>query len=1067
MKQRFTTLRSFLALTALGLMSMNTARAQSFTEGFDATSTLADWYVRNNSDTIISTTHARNWGFGNPANFVAQAGATGSYLSAGYTSTNSTASTGATLSNWLFTPARTFANGDVISFYTRVPANPTNYADRLEVRLSTAGTGLNVGTTSTSVGDYTTVLLTVNPTLSGTGYPGTWTQYTATITGLSAPTTGRVAFRYFVTNGGPNGLNSNVIGVDTYSYTSVSVPPANDNCAGATILTPGATCTPVSGSVSFATQSQVACGDGTANDDVWYKFTATTTGANITVDGSTNFDAVFEVFSGACGTLTSIACVDNSVSDEVETTTLNNLVIGQTYYIRVFDWYAGMPATPGFTICVTEFTQCDLTQPAGSILETETCGQDLNGGCTMTTPAYQTLSCGQTVFGKAWNNGTNRDTDWYSFTITTPGTATWTANAEFPFQIYFLNVSNCAAPVALASASSNACASATISYNFTTPGTYVAFIAPNVFSGYACGTYNDYIATLTLPIAAPVITPAGSTAICASNSGSVTLNASQSGTFSWFQGTTAVGGTTSSYTAAAPGAYTVKVTDNNGCVSALSAAVTVTAATPDDASFAYPSNTICDGGSNVTPTAATAGTYAATPSGLAINTTTGEIDVATSNPGTYTITHSVNVSCPNTSTQTITITSAPETEFSYAGTTYCSNASNPAPVFVTGASAGAFSSTAGLLINSSTGVINLSGSTPGTYTVTNAIAASGSCPASSSSTTVTIASIPTATVSGGGSFCGTGSATVTITLTGQAPFDFTYSNGTTPTTVTGHAQNTYTITATAAGNYTVSNVSDAVCSSTGTGSATVSVFQNPTVTLTGLTSTVCSNAAPVSLTQGLPAGGTYSGTGVTGNTFTPSAPGATTVTYSYTDANGCSGSATGTITVEAAPTVALAALADVCSYVPAYALSGGSPAGGTYSGPGVSGGNFNPATAGVGTHTITYTYANTTGALCSASATKTITVKNCAGLEETTIENSLAVYPNPADETLTVSFQSVNAISPVISILSLDGKMVYSQQTAQANDFSQEINVSGFPAGIYLINIQTVNGSATRRIVIQ
>ncbi|MBK7939682.1 MAG: hypothetical protein IPJ82_22500 [Lewinellaceae bacterium] len=57
---------------------------------------------------------------------------------------------------------------------------------------------------------------------------------------------------------------------------------------------------------------------------------------------------------------------------------------------------------------------------------------------------------------------------------------------------------------------------------------------------------------------------------------------------------------------------------------------------------------------------------------------------------------------------------------------------------------------------------------------------------------------------------------------------------------------------------------------------------------------------------------------------------------------------------------------------PAFSLSGGSPVGGTYSGPGVSGGLFTPAVAGGGNHTITYSY--TTAAGCSGSCTFTITV---------------------------------------------------------------------------------------------
>ncbi|MEI6899014.1 MAG: FISUMP domain-containing protein, partial [Bacteroidota bacterium] len=54
-------------------------------------------------------------------------------------------------------------------------------------------------------------------------------------------------------------------------------------------------------------------------------------------------------------------------------------------------------------------------------------------------------------------------------------------------------------------------------------------------------------------------------------------------------------------------------------------------------------------------------------------------------------------------------------------------------------------------------------------------------------------------------------------------------------------------------------------------------------------------------------------------------------------------------------------------------LKGGIPLNGTYTGPGVSANTFNPAAAGVGTKTITYSYTN--AALCSASKTKTILVQ--------------------------------------------------------------------------------------------
>ena len=74
------------------------------------------------------------------------------------------------------------------------------------------------------------------------------------------------------------------------------------------------------------------------------------------------------------------------------------------------------------------------------------------------------------------------------------------------------------------------------------------------------------------------------------------------------------------------------------------------------------------------------------------------------------------------------------------------------------------------------------------------------------------------------------------------------------------------------------------------------------------------------------------------------------------------------ITVNALPVVTFGALADVCVDAADFALAGGSPVGGTYSGTGVAAGNFSPATAGTGTHTITYTYTDGNGCVNSATA---------------------------------------------------------------------------------------------------
>jgi hypothetical protein len=106
--------------------------------------------------------------------------------------------------------------------------------------------------------------------------------------------------------------------------------PVNDECAGAialTVVPPTAVAWPSTEISSLgATRSQVACTVG-ADDDVWYRFTAT---ENKHMLGTTSLSDVvqtnvYEWFSGTCGNLTSLAC-NASVA--------TGLTPGTQYYIR-------------------------------------------------------------------------------------------------------------------------------------------------------------------------------------------------------------------------------------------------------------------------------------------------------------------------------------------------------------------------------------------------------------------------------------------------------------------------------------------------------------------------------------------------------------------------------------------------------------------------------------------------------------------------------------------------------------------------------------------------------------
>jgi hypothetical protein len=233
------TMKKFLSMTvALATVAIsaaspaNAAGLTTLTEGFTTVSTagLPGWGFQNNSNPGPAvTTATANW-FQGVSSLNAFDGAPTSYIGASTDSTKggsgSQVGIGA-VSNWLLTPELDFSNGGTFSFYTTSVLGQFTYSQFLEVRQSNNGASGNVGTTATSVGDFTTVNTTVGSLDTSIIYPGvqdgtTWTQFTFTV----APTggSGRVAFRYFAPDGGVNGTQGGFVGIDAVSYTAEAVP---------------------------------------------------------------------------------------------------------------------------------------------------------------------------------------------------------------------------------------------------------------------------------------------------------------------------------------------------------------------------------------------------------------------------------------------------------------------------------------------------------------------------------------------------------------------------------------------------------------------------------------------------------------------------------------------------------------------------------------------------------------------------------------------------------------------------------------------------------------------------
>ncbi|MEZ4992557.1 MAG: T9SS type A sorting domain-containing protein, partial [Saprospiraceae bacterium] len=212
------------------------------------------------------------------------------------------------------------------------------------------------------------------------------------------------------------------------------------------------------------------------------------------------------------------------------------------------------------------------------------------------------------------------------------------------------------------------------------------------------------------------------------------------------------------------------------------------------------------------------------------------------------------------------------------------------------------------------------------------------------------------------------------------------------------------------------------------------------------TTAVCQDNDPVILLA-TPSGGIFEGTGVDGNQFDPTGldAGDYEITYTYTDANDCTATGSLTISVLTIPEIEFSIDADFCLEDGATQLVA-TPAGGTFSGPGVSpSGLFLPAQAGAGTHDITYAFTNAGN--CSASLTV-----------------SVVVHPQPQIEITEVVNASCKGSDGSITIEVTEGTPEYDIVWSTGASGQHLNNVS---AGTYSVTVTDANGcTATAEVVL-
>ncbi|MDR0802488.1 FG-GAP-like repeat-containing protein [Fluviicola sp.] len=378
----------------------------------------------------------------------------------------------------------------------------------------------------------------------------------------------------------------------------------------------------------------------------------------------------------------------------------------------------------------------------------------------------------------------------------------------------------------------------------------------NGFGCFSSSTSPEVVIVNPIPTT-PVITVNGPMAFCAG--GAVTLSSSESTGNSW--STTE---STQDIIVTTSGIYSVIYTDLNGCSSLASNPLTINVlANPTAPTItADGPTTICQESSVML-----------TSSYISGNTwSTGEIahNINVTTSGNYTVTYTDANGCTTTSnpiTVTVIPVSAIPTISSSGSTTICDGSS----ITLTSSDQNSTWST-----GATTQAIMVTNS--GGYSV---IGNQTGCPSQPSELVIITVNpapaIPFITPSGPTTIC-----------QGDELFLFTSGNDT-DIWSTGYVGQVLFVTN--SGNYSVSTQNSYGCTSSST-IVPIVVNPNPVVTLNPFEA-LCTDASPFTMTNGSPAGGNYTGNGILNNIFYPASAevGASIVTYTYSDANGCSNTA--------------------------------------------------------------------------------------------------------------------------------------------------------------------------------
>ena len=474
--------------------------------------------------------------------------------------------------------------------------------------------------------------------------------------------------------------------------------------------------------------------------------------------------------------------------------------------------------------------------------------------------------------------------------------------------------------------------------------------------------------------------------------------------------------------------YTLTATD--ACGTVVTDQVVVTVNPLPSIAATSPNDSICPGGNIDLFVTGSSSSYLWMPG----NSTATTYNVSPSSTTTYSVTGTDANGCTNSTTLTITVEPTFSVVVTGSYTSICDNAITPLTLSATGASTYTW--------NPGNGTGATFTDTPSASTTYTVVGTDGLGCTAMTTYDVTVYPSPTIAAISNDTVCSGGTASVTGIVTGGTPA-YTYL-----WTPFGNTTPSISFNPTSSSCFTLT-VTDANGCAT-TQQACVVVNPLPVLTVTGSDS-ICNGGINTMVASGASTY-TWNPGNLSGAVQILSPSTTTTYTITGTSGQGCVDSLMTTLTVLPLPTVTYTSSLDtVCVTDGAVTLTGGSPANGLYSGPGVSSGTFTPATAGNGAHVITYSFTDNFG--CTGSATHSIVVDPCTGVNEIVNSGNISIYPNPFSTAFTVERKISSEAT--INLFDAEGRIVL---TKKINGSKVEIETNGIANGIYTLQITDASG---------